>query len=107
MNFRTARQAPSSSYRGVLCAAQAGQGRRLGAEAENLAAEIDVADVVHPFGAEIDLDERAVLAHADVDDLLGRDARAVDSGLCDIVMKVAFHFKLPPTQIAGARRTPV
>lgn len=81
---------------GVLRAVHAGQGSGLGEEAEYLAAEINVADVVHPFGAEIDLDERAVLAHADVDVLLGSDARVVDSGLCDIVMNVVFHFKLPP-----------
>ena len=71
-------------------------GHRLGKEAKRFAAQVDVADVIHPLGVEIDLDEGSFLSETDVHDLFGLDVCVVDGGLCDIVMNAPYKTNLPP-----------
>lgn len=60
-------------------------------------AQVDVADVVHPLGVEIDLNKSTFLSEADVHDLFGLDVCVVDGGLCDIVMNAPYKTNLPPS----------
>lgn len=69
---------------------------RLCEEAEYLAAEIHITDVVHPFRGEADLEERLFLVDTDIKDFFGRNIGVSANGFGNIVLEAHFHGVNPP-----------